>query len=45
MSTVFLEGVNDGSGGRVWGRPRLSWMHSVSVAFGSRVMAAARQCA
>ena len=35
------------SGGRVLGRPRLSWMDSVKVALGNRGMAleAARQCA
>ena len=35
------------SGGLVRGRPRLSWMDGVKVAFGNRVMMveAARQCA
>ena len=41
MSTVYLEGVG---GGSKWctsaGRPRLGWMDSMKVAWGSRGMTA-----
>ena len=41
---VLMEEV---SGGRVWGRPRLGWMIDVKVALGSKGMnlEAGRQCA
>ena len=38
---------NNGSGGRIRGRPRFHWMDGVKVALGNRGMTveAARQCA
>ena len=49
MSTEWLQGVlmTEINGGRVRSRPRISWIDSVEVAFGSKRMTveAERQCA